>query len=596
LSLFNEFKRRGVFKVSVAYIVIGWIMLQVSATLEETLELPDWFDKFTLSTFLLGFPLALLLAWAYDIHPDSSQPTSPATSGKTVFIAMLVALVLGGSGYSYYIFRSSAPLAVSQTAVVAHTPTIAVLPFADFSPAGDQVWFADGISEEILNVLTRTKGLKVASRKASFHFRDEDIDLKTVAAELNVETILEGSVRTQGDQLRITAQLINAADGFHIWSDTYDRQMKDIFAVQDEIATNIATALFGELGVEALPEQRFKGTANIEAYSYYLHGMEKLNRVKLTEKTKAAPYFDRALALDPDFADAWVGLAITESIQRYSGLKAPTISPSLRRALTLDPNNADAIAGLAWVNRHVLHWFESEQLFLRAISLDPNNATVRLGFGQFLRTTGRVPEALNELLKAWDLGSTDQNLGSLIINTYSYLGKFPEARTFYESQLADVGLENMRGNQAYFVALLADGMEVEARAFAAQDVPGPVARARIRFFLEQLDGNPDAGKHLIESSLNRIEETRQVYSSDIEGLLLAGEVDLARKYVPRVQGYAYGAPNRFGLFVNEDIDPRYLPYRGNLLLLHDMYPAVVEAYLTIGVDLVALGKEKGFLE
>ena len=596
MTLFSELKRRGVFKVSVAYIVIAWVMIQVSSTLETTLELPDWFDKVTLSALLLGFPIALLLSWAYDIHPDSSHPTSPATSGKTVFIASLVALVLGGSGYSYYLFRNWDTVPVASTVTTDVIPTIAVLPFADFSPAGDQVWFADGISEEILNVLARTKGLKVASRKASFHFRGEEIDLKTVAAELNVETILEGSVRSQGDQLRITAQLISAADGFHIWSETYDRQMKDIFAVQDEIAVNIATALFGELGVDALPEQRFRGTRNIDAYSFYLRGLEKLNLIGLSEKTEAGPFFERAIALDPEFSDAWVGLAITESIQRYTGLGAPKISASLRRALTLDPNNADAIAGLAWVNRHELRWFESEQLFLRAISLEPNNATVRLGYGQYLRTIGRVPEALEELLKAWEMGSTDQNLGSLIVNTYAYLGLFAEARAFFEAQLAEVGLQKMRGNQAYFVALLADGLEQEARAFAAQDVPGRVARARIRFFLERLDENPDAGKHLVETSLNRMKETGQVLSSDVEGFLLAGEVDLARQYVSSVQGYAYGAPNRFGLFVNEDVDPRYLPFRGNLLLLHDMYPAVVEAYLTIGVDLVALGKEKGFLE
>jgi TolB-like protein/tetratricopeptide (TPR) repeat protein len=596
LSLINELKRRGVFKVSVAYIVVAWVMIQVSSTLEETLELPDWFDRFTLSALLLGFPLALLLSWAYDIRPDSSKPTSPVKSGKTLFIAVLVALVLAGSGYSYYLFTKSAPVPVHQTVSSPATPTIAVLPFADFSPAGNQVWFADGISEEILNVLARTKGLRVASRKASFHFRGEEVDLKTVASELNVETILEGSVRSQGDRLRITAQLINAADGFHIWSETYDRQMEDIFAVQDEIAVNIATALFGELGVAALPEQRFKGTRNIAAYSFYLQGMEKLNLVGSNERAQATPFFERALELDADFVDAWVGLAITESVQRYMGSGPPRISASLKRALVLDPNNARAISGLAWVNRFELRWQQSEQLFLRAISLEPNNADVRLGFGQFLRTTGRIPEALQELLRAWDMGSTDQNLGSLIVNTHNYLGQFAEARAFYEAQLAKIGLAKMRGNQAYFIALLADGKEKEARAFAAEDVPGPTARARIRFFLERLDGNPDANKHLIESSLKRIEETNQVYSSDIEGFLLAGKVDLARKYASSVNGFAYGAPSRFNLFVNDDIDPRYLPYRGNRLLIHEMYPEVVEAFLTIGVDVIALGKEKGFLE
>ena len=260
---------------------------------------------------------------------------------------VLVALLLGGSGYSYYFFKTSNSVPVGQAVVSTAPPTIAVLPFADFSPEGNQAWFADGISEEILNVLARTKGLKVASRMASFHFRGEEIDLKTVASELNVETILEGSVRTQGDRLRITAQLINAADGFHIWSETYDRQMKDIFAVQDEIAVNIASALFGELGVDALPEQRFKGTRDVAAYTLYLQGIEKLNRIVPGERALAAPFFKRALELDSDFVDAWVGLAITESVQRYMGSGPPRISESLKRALVLDPNNARAISGLA---------------------------------------------------------------------------------------------------------------------------------------------------------------------------------------------------------------------------------------------------------
>ena len=590
MSFFNELQRRNVFKVGFFYVVVAWVLIQISLTLEETLELPGWFDKVTFAILLLGFPLALLLSWAYDIHPDNSQPTSPSTPGKSIFIALLVALILGGSGYTYYLLRDSVP--VPATRVV--TPTIAVLPFADMSPAGDQSWFADGIAEEILNVLAKTEGLRVASRKASFHFRGEAIDLKTTAADLNVKNILEGSVRSQGDQLRITAQLINAEDGFHLWSETYDRQMKDVFAVQDEIAVSIATALFGALGVKALPRERFKGTRDVAAYSFYLQGMEKLNRFDYRQKIEAIPYFDQALALDPDFADAWVGLARTETIQNITESRAPITSESLKRALALEPDNADAITGLAWANRRVFRWLEAEQLFLHAINIEPDNDWAHISYGRFLRTTGRVPQALEEFLRAWELGSTDQNLGSLILNTYAYLGQFAQARAFYEAQLAIVGLQEMRGNQGYFVSLLADGMEAEARAFAALDLPGPVANARIQFFLERLDGDPAAGKRLIEWSLKRIEQTGVVFSSDIEGFLLAGNIQLARQYAPRVQ--YYGAPSRFSLFVNDDIDPRYLPFRGNLLLIMDVYPDIVDAFLSIGLDLATLARERGFQE
>ena len=596
MSLFTELKRRNVFKVSIAYFVIAWVLIQVSATLEETLELPGWFDKLSFAALLLGFPMAVFLSWAYDIHPDNSRTTPHSTSGKSMFVAFLVALVLGGSGYTYYLFRQSALVSNSQTVTQAVIPTIAVLPFADLSPGRDQTWFADGISEEILNVLAKTQGLRVASRKASFHFRGEEIDLKTTAADLNVKTILEGSVRSQGERLRITAQLINADDGFHLWSETYDRQMTDIFAVQDEIAVSIATALFGELGVDALPENRFKGTRDVHAYSLYLRGMEKLNLIDIGEKIEAIAFFDQALAIDQDFADAWVGLARTETLRNIGQSRPSATSASLQRALVLKPNNADAIAALAWANRRVLLWLEAQQLFRRAVKVDPNNARVRLSHGRFLRSIGRVPQALDEFLKAWELGSTDRNLGSLIINTHAYLGQFAQARAFYETQLAILGLDAMRGSQAYFVSLLADGMERQARVFAAQDIPGSVANARIRFFLDRLDGDPNAGQRLIDTSLKRIEKTNQVFSSDIEGFLLAGDIPLARKYASRAQGFGYGAPERLSLYVNEDIDPRYLPFRANLLLIMDEYPGVAEAYLTIGVDLMALSKEKGFLK
>ena len=175
--------------------------------------------------------------------PDTQGAAAPST-GRSSFVAIIVILAAGSIGLTYYVFRQAPPPTSSQSA-----PSIAVLPFADMSPGGDQAWFADGVSEEILNVLAKTEGLQVASRTASFRYRGDDTDIKAAAAEMNVTTVLEGSVRSQGDQMRITAQLINAEDGFHLWSDSFDRQLSDIFTVQDEISAHIATALFGELGI-----------------------------------------------------------------------------------------------------------------------------------------------------------------------------------------------------------------------------------------------------------------------------------------------------------------------------------------------------------
>lgn len=591
MHILKELSRRKVLRVAAAYIVAAWVLMQAASLLETTLELPGWFDKAFLALLLLGFPVALLLSWAYDIHPDAPLPDAPTTGSRATFAAILVALTIGGLAYSYNSFRGDS----DAHTTVEIDPSIAVLPFADMSPNGDQAWFGDGISEEILNVLARTEGLKVASRTASFRYRGEDTDIKAAAAELNVSTILEGSVRSQGDRLRITAQLINAADGFHLWSETFDRELNDIFVVQEEISERIATALFGELGVGALPIGRFDGTENVEAYSSYLKGKEKFNTYGSVDATDAIAAFEQAVQLDPLFSDAWAALAQAERAQGIIEGRPPSASAALTQALALDPNNESAITQLAHYNWGELRWLESEQLYLRAVSLAPNDADVRRRYGSFLRHTGRTRRALDELLSAWELGSDRASLTSDIVNTYAYLGEFANARAFFEARMAEVGLENMSGTEAYFVSLLADGMEAEAREFATLDL-SPRVIPRIRFFLDRLDGNPGASERLVNATLAAIEEHGRPRWGDIDNIVMAGEIEMARELVPQTQGYGWSVPNRLILHINEEIDPRYLPYRPNLLPLVDLFPGVPEAFMDIGIDVMARGREKGFFE
>jgi TolB-like protein/Tfp pilus assembly protein PilF len=591
MSILTELSRRKVLRVAAAYIVAAWVLMQAASLFEATLELPAWFDKVFFALLLLGFPVALLLSWAYDIRPDQPSPDAPTTGARAAFAAILVALTVGGLAYIYISFRGD-----SEVQATAETgPSIAVLPFADMSPNGDQAWFSDGIAEEILNVLARTEGLKVASRTASFRYRGEETDIKAAAADLNVNTILEGSVRSQGDQLRITAQLINAADGFHLWSDTYDRELDDIFTVQEEISESIATALFGELGINALPARRFDGTTNVEAYSSYLKGKEELIIFGGEDASAAIAAFERAVQLDPLFADAWAGLARAERFHGIYEGRRPSASAALNQALALDPDNVSAIAQLAHYNWGELRWRESEQLYLRAVSLAPNDAEIRQRFGFFLRSTGRTRRALDELLKAWELGRDTSGLVSAIVNTHAYLGEFANARAFFEERMAEVGLQNMTGTEAYFVSLLADGMGAEARAFATQDLPQE-SKLRIRFFLDRLDGDAAAAQRLVDGTMARIGEYGRPRWGDIDNLLLAGDIEAARELTPQTQGYGWSMPERFIMHINEEIDPRYLPYRPNLLVLIDLFPGVAEAFTEIGVDIMARGREKGFFE
>ena len=584
MSIWQELKRRRVLQVAATYIVASWVLMQAAALLEETLELPTWFDKVFFAALLLGFPIALLLSWAYEIRPDAPSEGANRPGDRNAFIAILVVLTVGGLAYGFWSLRD---VSESENAV-ALEKSIAVLPFADMSPDGDQAWFADGIAEEILNVLARTEGLKVPSRTASFRYRGQDTDILAAAAEMNVATILEGSVRSQGSQLRITAQLINAADGFHLWSQTFDTDISDVFAVQEEISVSIANALFGELGIEALPERRFESTSNMEAYSLYLKGLEYMGKFDLRDTAGARHFFEQAVALDPDFADAWAALARVERSQGILGQLPATSGEALRRALALNPESAPAIAELAQASFGELRWLEAEQLFLRAILLAPNDPRIRRRYGGFLRNTGRTRDALREAYLVWELGHNNELLVSDIVNLHAYLGEFAEARAFFEARMAEVGLENMFGTEAYFVSLLADGMEAEAREFASRNVPAS-AKARMDFFLGRLDGDPEAAQNLVDSALERIAEYGRPRWGDVENLLLAGDEALARQYLPKTQGYGWSTPGRMILYINEEIDPAYRPYRPNMLLLLDMFPGVREAFEEIGVDITAHG-------
>lgn len=603
MDIWQELKRRKVLKVAGAYVVIAWVMIQVAATLEDTLELPGWFDKLVFAVLVLGFPLALLLSWVFEINREEHAEGAAPRMQWPVYAVLMIVLAIAGAGLALNFGDRT-----DQIRAISVSPAIAVLPFTDLSPEGDQSWFADGIAEEILNVLAQTEGIKVASRTASFRFRDETPDLQAIADALQVNTILEGSVRSTGSRLRITAQLISAADGFHLWSDTYDRDLNDVFAVQDEIAVSIATALFGELGITSLPADRFKDTESVAAYEHYLRGLEKINGFNRTAAREAVSDFRRALDLDRGYADAWVGLARAESLEnRYQNLR-PGVSPSLQRALQLSPEDADAVVELALVNYEMLRWVEAEQLFRRAKQLEPDNARVRESYGDFLRTTGRVRAALAEFRRAWELGSEHFELRSLIVNTHAYLGEFAQAREFWEAELAKAGPANVRasvqGAEAYFVSLLADGMEDDARRFAEKynarfddtSRATSLSLIRIQFFLRRMEDPAAAADELVRATHERIDKTGFPRSGDIENFLMAGRPELARENFDKIWGYQWGAPRRFYLYVSDEIDPRYLEYRPNILLIADEFPEVGKAFRSIGIDVVAMAREKGFLE
>ncbi|HEY5642789.1 MAG TPA: hypothetical protein VIS31_07920 [Woeseiaceae bacterium] len=322
MSFINELKRRNVFRVGIAYVVVAWLLLQISDTLVPALRLPDWFNSGVALLLMLGFPIALLFAWAFELTPEGLKKEKDVVRSKSVtqvtgrkldkVIIGLLAVTLGYFVLDKFVLEPAPEVAVDEIAAGGGARTVAVLPFVPMSSGDDDDYFADGLTEEILNVLAKLPELQVTARTSSFFFKGQNVPIPEIAEHLNVEHIVEGSVRRDGEQVRITAQLIRAADGFHLWSQHYDRTIESVFAVQEDIAENIAAALDVVLDDDAREMMRNTGIRDVEAFISYQKGLEAFaaahaNLENITEALGVAnAHFDRALQSAPDLISARV--------------------------------------------------------------------------------------------------------------------------------------------------------------------------------------------------------------------------------------------------------------------------------------------------
>lgn len=320
MSLFKELKRRNVFRVAAAYAVVGWLLIEVSDTVFPRLGLPDWTVTFVIAVVLIGFPLALFLAWAYELTPEGVKRTEDVPEERSIVRTTgqkLNYLIIAGlaATLGYFVWESriagsdDSGGASGEVAEVISDKSVAVLPFVNLSAGEEQEYFADGLSEEILNSLARLPELKVTSRTSSFHFKGRDVPIQQIAETLKVSHIVEGSVRRAEDQLRVTAQLVRAEDGFHLWSEIYDRPANDVFEVQEDIAENVATALDIFLDDARRSAMFAAGTRNVAAFEAFLKGRllyDRGHRVFSPEdRWEANRYFEEAIRLDPAFSAAY---------------------------------------------------------------------------------------------------------------------------------------------------------------------------------------------------------------------------------------------------------------------------------------------------
>ena len=417
-----ELSRRKVLRTVGAYAVAVFVLLQLMDAAVEPLRLPEWLPTLVVIIVILGFPLVFLLAWHLEVTPTGVHRTTTAglltrPQSASLFSFMLLAMLgLAFVFYQYYsgVFSTQpAAVAAEQREFSAPENSIAVLPFSDLSEKGDQANFSDGIAEELLNLLARVDGLHVAARTSSFIFRDPQTDIREIGQALNVSTVLEGSVRTAGNRIRLTAQLINVEDGYHIWSQSYDREMDDVFAIQDEIAENIAKALVDSFS--SLSTRPAGRTDSLAASQAYRTGRLHWWRRTPAELKRAIELFATALEHDPRFAPAYAALADTWLLlSMYGNISVMEAvrraNPMIEKALEIDPQSEEGYAALGLARWQIGQMDAAESALRQAVQLNEDYVPAQLWLAGILSELGRYPEEHMVLETAMRLDPLNQLL------------------------------------------------------------------------------------------------------------------------------------------------------------------------------------------
>ena len=425
---FAELKRRHVFRVAAVYGATAFVIVQAADVLQEALRLPEAFLTGVAVLALLGFPLALVLAWAYERTPDGVRKTEVAESGEIESIASAPAgkrwpIGLAALAGAALLATSAWWVLKPDSADGRSYESIAVLPFVNMTGEAEDEYLADGMAEELLNALVRIEGLKVASRTSAFAFKGSATDARTIGDSLGVATVLEGSVRRSDQVLRVTAQLIDAEDGFHLWSETYDRAPADLLQIQDDLTAQILEALSAQLGTESAPNIASRGTESSEAFDLYLQGRHFWNKRSPADMQVAVRLFEKAISADSSFGAAYAAIAESYAVPAGWGddpLAAMAEADRYARmALAIDPTLAQAHASLGWTAMlRDLDLVTSEEHFLRALELDPEYPTAHQWYSEVLAATGRRDEAVRMVREAEALDP-------------SYIIRFNVARILY---------------------------------------------------------------------------------------------------------------------------------------------------------------------
>ncbi len=526
-QLFEELKRRNVLRVAIAYIVAAWLLLQVADVVLNNIASPDWVFRSILLLVAIGFPFAVLFAWAYEMTPDGlkkekdidrSESITHVTGRKLDFMIIgVLVLALAYFAYDEFVIDPAQEAALAMTSVEtdeitrtdAPDKSIAVLPFVNMSDDASNEYFSDGISEELLNVLAQLPGLRVAARTSSFQFKGMNPDIAMIAETLNVAHILEGSVRKSGTTLRITAQLIKADDGFHLWSKSYDREVNDIFAVQEEIATAISEALMVKLALDPsegeVVQPTFVKAANTDAYDAYLHGRQLIHRRGRKALEDAVRHLERSLRLDNDFASAHAQLGIATT-------------------LLLDSPGSYGELSLAEVRRKAIPHFE------RALELEPNLADAHGGLALLTMNSGELLKAIEYARKALELNPSFSDAMNWLYIALGDMGEYQEQEATLMRLLATDPM-TIVGRSNYAGWLMGIGKIKEAHEVADQLVPQSPRAGYLRHAEAALVHEAKFAEGLSWGLKAHVEDPDDSFTNFyvVDGMILVGQYDEARR-------------------------------------------------------------------
>ncbi|HEY4282424.1 MAG TPA: tetratricopeptide repeat protein, partial [Chthoniobacterales bacterium] len=525
-NFFAELKRRNVYKVAVAYAVVGWLMMQVTATIVPALHLPDGLTTAIVVVTLVGFPIALVIAWAFEATPEGIKRTEiadtmPAVAGQKKHAWIYVVIV--GAAISVALFFLGRYTAQSReggrpsaTAGSLTQKSIAVLPFDNLSRDPDNAFFAEGVQDEILTRLAKVADLKVISRTSTQRFKAVPSDLREIAKQLGVMNILEGSVHKSNDQVRINVQLINAITDAHLWAESYDRRLTDLFTVESEVAKTIADTLRAKLTGSELSAMSIRPTQDPVAQDLYVQGRHFLALRRDDNLPRAIEFFHQAIAHDPNYAATYAGLSeALILLPRYTGAYPSETRPQSRvaalKALELNPNLAEAHNALAKIAMdYDVDFEEATREFKRAIELNPNYAGAHHWFSGTLESQGQFAEAIAQSKLGTELDPfsavnlVDQG------RIYGSARRFPEAKAVFEKALAiDPAFSYAHWHYGEMLQVSGDlkGAAAEyAKASTGNNTPEPIA---LSGQLAAIMGRPEEARQAL-TALDELEKHRYV--------------------------------------------------------------------------------------